>query len=647
MNMQIKDIILFGENNKVRKLSFKIGQVNIITGESKTGKTALIDIVDYCLGSDDCSISVGKIRENVVWFGLRIQFDSGQVFIARQNPSLLGQQSTSGIFFAQGDFIEIPEISDLKINSTIDALVAFLSNKLSISPNLNIPPDGQTRDPLESNFKHGKIFCFQKQNVIAQPDYLFHKQSDQFVPQAIKDTLPYFLGVIREDNLKIEQELAIKKRTLKILERRHRDALKIKGDGQNKIFDLVEEAKQVQLLELNYKSDSIDNAVNILNRILNWENEVDEIISENENLENLQLKLRELENHFGEITENIKAAKIFSDESDDYENESKQQELRLESINLFNNLNTIESEICPLCDQKLEVSIPTALKINKSINKLKNNLKITTKERPKLRQYINKLENDKSIQKDKIRVVKNQIKSIYNEKESAKKLKELSVRKGRVIGRISLFMESVDLTDDFSELNNRIKSLQNKIKELEQLISWEDKEDKLSSILNKINVQMSKWSESLDLEFKNYPLRFDIKKLTLVIDGETGPIPLKKIGSGENWVNYHLLIHLALHKHFIDNDRPVPNFIFFDQPSQVQYPPEKDDVLNGIISKSSDEEAVDNMYNLIFNEVNSANKKLQVIITDHANLKRNKNFQHSIIEEWRNGIKLIPVDWYE
>ena len=387
--------------------------------------------------------------------------------------------------------------------------------------------------------------------------------------------------------------------------------------------------------------------MNILNQILNWENEIDEIIGENENLENLQLELKELENHFDEIDQNIKAAKIFDNEAEDYENESKQQELRLESINLYDNLEIDNSKTCPLCDQKLEVSIPTALEINKSINKLRNNLKITTKERPKLREYINKLESDKSIQKEKIVVVKNKIKSIYREKDSAKKLKELGVRKGRVIGRISLFTESVDLTDNFSELNGKIKSLKNRIKELEQLISWEEKDEKLSSILNKINVQMSKWGESLDLEFKKSPIRFDIKKLTLIIDGEYGPIPLKTIGSGENWVNYHLLIHLALHKHFINNDRPVPNFIFLDQPSQVHYPPEKDDTLNGIISESSDENAVNNMYNLIFNEVISLNQKLQVIITDHANLKKNEGFQKSIIEEWRHGIKLIPIDWYE
>ena len=40
--MQIKNIILYKDAEHQRVLSFELGKVNIITGESKSGKTALI-----------------------------------------------------------------------------------------------------------------------------------------------------------------------------------------------------------------------------------------------------------------------------------------------------------------------------------------------------------------------------------------------------------------------------------------------------------------------------------------------------------------------------------------------------------------------------------------------------------------------------
>lgn len=68
--MQIKSLIFYNNQGDKRILTFKIGKVNIITGESKTGKTAIIDVVNYCLGSENCNISEGVIRQSVEWFAI-------------------------------------------------------------------------------------------------------------------------------------------------------------------------------------------------------------------------------------------------------------------------------------------------------------------------------------------------------------------------------------------------------------------------------------------------------------------------------------------------------------------------------------------------------------------------------------------------
>lgn len=62
MKSYIKAIIIFNENNEKRVVPLNPG-VNIITGESKTGKSALVEIIDYCLCSTRCTIPKGKITD--------------------------------------------------------------------------------------------------------------------------------------------------------------------------------------------------------------------------------------------------------------------------------------------------------------------------------------------------------------------------------------------------------------------------------------------------------------------------------------------------------------------------------------------------------------------------------------------------------
>lgn len=61
MKSYIKSIIIFDKNGEKRVVPLKQG-VNIITGESKTGKSALVEIIDYCLCSTRCTVPKGKIQ---------------------------------------------------------------------------------------------------------------------------------------------------------------------------------------------------------------------------------------------------------------------------------------------------------------------------------------------------------------------------------------------------------------------------------------------------------------------------------------------------------------------------------------------------------------------------------------------------------
>ncbi len=75
MKFMIDSLILWPSNseNKIQEIFFKKNKLNIIHGISGTGKSSVISIIDYCLGSSKCAIPVGIIRESVAWFGIKVK----------------------------------------------------------------------------------------------------------------------------------------------------------------------------------------------------------------------------------------------------------------------------------------------------------------------------------------------------------------------------------------------------------------------------------------------------------------------------------------------------------------------------------------------------------------------------------------------
>lgn len=641
--MQIKSLIFYNKEGDKRILPFEIGKVNIITGESKTGKTAIIDVINYCLGSEDCRVSEGVIRNTVEWFAILLQYENEEVFVARQNPNSLGQASTQYIYFSNADKVAIPEFDKLQNNSDIATLKDFFTKKLFISEFTNTPATG-TRDPLVVNFKHSRFYSFQPQDLIAQRNFLFYNQSEPFVAQAIKDTLPYFLGAIREDSMKVEQEISNKKRELIRYERDLKEYERLKDDGSQKIFELVNEAKQLNLISANRIAEDTSQALDALKEAFKWEQTANETAQgENENLKKLLEEKSELEKELSRKRDDASAVNIFIKQTSDYSSEVTQQKARLESIKLFSRTEA-ELHNCPLCSQHIEREIPSIAAINKSLAELTENLTTTIAEKPKLGQYIQRLDLEQDNLKKQIEIRHNGIKTIYIEQEQALKQKDLNLRRGKTIGKISLFLESFKAVEEDKTLKTKIDLLLIEIAALEKVVGLDEKEERLNSILNQINIQMTNWSKNLDLEHHDAPIRFDIKKLTIFADTPTKSIPLNQMGSGANWVAYHLLIHFALHKHFVKANRPVPRFLIIDQPSQAYYPPDKDLELRGKLASSSDETAVKQMYDFIIAATEELAPHFQVIITDHAKLNY-KEFGDCIIEEWRNGNKLIPEEW--
>lgn len=637
--MQIKELVIYGRDGQTRHLPFELGKVNIVTGKSKSGKSAVGDIIDYCLGGNSCNIADGVVRENALWYGLLLQFDNERIFVARKNPEL-GQQTTNACYLEIGENIEIPREFNFQQNETVDGIEEILTKRLNILENMNFPPEGQTRSPLSANIRHALYYCFQNQDEIAAKSFLFHRQAEPFITQSIKDTLPYFLGVINEESLALENEKTIGKRKLAIERRNLEEIRMLQGGGLKKAIALISEAKAVGLISNNQNvdHDNFEQVFSLLSNVESWTPNTVQTISM-DRISHLQIELDTCQQKLAEINEDIHFAKNFNGETKGYTAEVEHQKLRLNSIGLFEQLD-FKKDHCPLCSNVIENPLPSVDMIKTTIKNLDDNIKNVSREKPKLRKYIDELENTRQKQLEEIQNIKSEIDGIYHHNEDANALKELHSRKAKVVGRISLWSESVTDKDDSSNIESKIATLSLRLEEIDVLLDKDSIEERKQSALSRISNDMTSWAKELDLEHSSNPYRLDMNKATVVVDKPDRPVPLQQLGSGSNWVGVHLIAYFALQKYFIQSKRPVPSFLFLDQPSQVYFPSKAE-------SKDTDWEMVTKMYDFMYNKVISLSNQLQVIVVDHAKLYDNLNFKASVIEDWHTDLKLIPIDWYE
>ncbi|MCW9276910.1 hypothetical protein N5I83_29260, partial [Klebsiella variicola] len=85
--MKIKSIHVYSHDGQRRDLQFKVNGLNVITGRSSTGKSALSEIIEYCMGRSTFNVPEGIIRDKVSWFAVIYQFSQEQVLIAKPTPN--------------------------------------------------------------------------------------------------------------------------------------------------------------------------------------------------------------------------------------------------------------------------------------------------------------------------------------------------------------------------------------------------------------------------------------------------------------------------------------------------------------------------------------------------------------------------------
>lgn len=641
--MQISQIVLYSKDGRIRTIPFRLGAVNIITGGSNRGKSALISIVDYCLGSSDCSVPVGVIPTAVSWYGLLLQFEHQQVFIARAAPAR-GFKSSTDVYLEAGATVTPPPAASLVQNANPDGVVSFLSSAIGMPSNSTEPKPGDSRRPIQANLRHALTLVFQRQDEIASPRLLFHGQSDPYVAQAIKDTLPFLLGAAGDDRLARRAELRRAQERARELETAIA-GLDAKGKERiARVQQLLSEAAAVGLLSSDQASDET-HGVDSLRNLLSWNpGQRDDPTPDAALLRRLQKEYDELTANYTVVEEERELARAFEGHREGFATEVGEQEARLASIGLFQE-PTGTPPPCPLCQHPLESPVPTVEEVRSSLGDLATQLKGALHLQPRLKTYLEERDGELSRLRESRSEIRRRIDDLLAQREALRGAATLDDRRSRTIGRISSFLDGLETPEQRDDLERELSGLTTRLSALRAALSTEDLQARLDSISNRIGVEMSRWAKDLTLEYSQYPLRIDLPRLTVVADANEGPVSMDRMGGGKNWVGYHLLAHFGLHQWFVTQQRPTPRFLMLDQPTQVYYPAEHDEEADVAQLTDEDRDAVQGMFNLIFTVVEELTPHFQVIVTDHADLTTDKRFQKAIVERWRGDVKLVPIDW--
>ncbi len=643
MSFVLRSISVYSKMGQRRTIEFRRSGLNILTGRSKTGKSSIVDILDYCLGRPECYVAVGVIRQHVSWFGVEIANGDDLLFLGRRNPDP-DRNTSPDIYIRRGQHESLPEHTELHKNTTEDALVRLVSRFAGMAQNEHRPLTG-TRRPLQATIRHALFLCFQKQDEIASRDRLFHRQGDPFIPQAIKDTIPYFLGAVDEEHFLRQNELDEAKRALHQL-RGRRDAMESDETAGKRIQSVLLAARSVGFVGEDYESADDEVALAELKRIMTTDLRSPTIISgSSEAIVRLENELRALHRRLDDVQNSIRATKHFVREQSSYSREVGEQRARLVSLHLYRGESDAD-HICPLCEAELETPTPAAADLARSLSVLEQQLDAVVAERPHLQERLNALGTRRIEVERAIVSTQHELERAYADNERARLLRDQVIERARVIGRIGALLDEIDLRDERGDLDALIAEAQQRVDLLSERVNAEDIEERVFTFLNLIADRMTEYASQLDLEHAERRMRLDLKKLSVVAETVTGPIPLSRIGSGENWVGYHVVTFLALHRWFRERNRPVPGILVFDQPSQAHYPPDADrgGRIDGL--QDADRRAVHKMFQFMQTTSKAIGDGFQLIVLDHAHLDEDW-FNASLVEEWRGDAALIPVEWTE
>ncbi|NFN62568.1 DUF3732 domain-containing protein [Clostridium botulinum] len=545
MKFYFDKIMLWTKNGNIRKLNLKPNGVNIITGESNTGKTTILNIIEYCFfSSENIRIPERIINENTEWYGIRFYINGKLYTVCRAALDSNGNPSDEYYFSGSGDIPLIPII-----NSNEKEIKGLINYELSIDENVVIPYGGKKiRAGSKVSARYFMLFNSQDENTIINTETFFNRQTDEKYKEALDRIFDLALGISTPKDVTIKAKLQKLNNNLRVLEKKQ-----VVNENREQIFkseieELVKLAKNYNLLAKTepYTRESLIK----IKQNINSTKYTNEIFEEESN------KLKQLQIEKIKIKKQIKNLKEFK-----YEYEEAKKIIGKNKDSLL--------PITYLKDNYDEI-IESPL-VKDFIVLLEEQLRMMSKKlKEKKPMDFDYLKEIKSLEL-KLRELNDKINIISVEDDKSIELKNLFMVMGELNTKIDLYLnnkniENKDYLKDMEDTNEEIEMLEGKLSNRDDL--------KIATIrlLEKIiQIYLDKISDSLD-SYGGYEAVVNYKNKRLELQEPKTTKVTHYVGSSSNILFLHLCMFLGLHELFILKDIPyIMPYIALDQPSRPYY----------------------------------------------------------------------------
>lgn len=649
--MQLLNITLYNHDGRERLVEFKPGTLNVVTGESRTGKSALLTIVDYCLGRDTARVPAGPIASTVAWFGTLWQLEGGsRAFLARPAMKRGASSNSQAMLEFGGEDLESLPFGELKVNTESKSLRVQVGFRMGLREARIDPSEYSARSPFSIGLGSAALFCFQGQDEIANKSLLFHRQAESGMDQTIKDALPYFLGAIVGDQAAKRAQLREARKALRKAETAVQMAELAAQTIDVTLQSLLSEANAAGLTDRSSAPD-IKTTIDVLSGIRHaparqLESHAD--IRSQDARRELEQERDDLRGQVRRMLDDRELLLDYQSGEGSYGKSLALQTGRMTSLDLVIPTNTRDLDgghtatHCPVCSHELIGSDPTVTQLSRRLVELRQELVALAAAEPSRREALERLETSAANVRDRLQAIDTALEAVSLRTNQTNAVSDAENREF-IRGRIDATLGRNTYTDDTHTLvlRRQREDALARVAALDEELDDDDAREQLTSRLVTIGRDMTAYANKLGLEHSEIDVRLDVAKLTVVADTETGPTPMHGIGSAANWIGYHLVTHLALHRFFTRQDRPVPRLLMLDQPTQAYY--QSEETRKSGKPNDSDRDAVLAMFRLMKDVVEELAPRFQIIVSDHANLSEDW-FADSVVHNWRDD-KLIPASW--